>query len=103
MFESFFFKVFNFILGPLLWYWHIPVEKKMKKKKLPLRIYFLSIYVYSLAYSHNYIISYFGSIQQYYQRLVATPLMAKFLKSPFRKRKNDEQYIKEVKRVLNRE
>lgn len=59
--------------------------------------------MYSLAYSHNYIISYFGSIQQYYQRLVATPLMAEFLKSPFRKRKNDEQYIKEVKRVLNRE
>uniref|UniRef100_A0A8W8JDD1 Uncharacterized protein n=2 Tax=Magallana TaxID=2171616 RepID=A0A8W8JDD1_MAGGI len=44
-----------------------------------------------------------SDVKQYYQRLVATPLMAEFLKSPFRKRKNDEQYIKEVKRVLNRE
>lgn len=44
-----------------------------------------------------------SEVKQYYQRLVATPLMAEFLKSPFRKRKNDEQYIKEVKRVLNRE
>ncbi|XP_048769812.1 glutathione S-transferase 3-like isoform X2 [Ostrea edulis] len=63
---------------------------------------FLEVLLMCIEYGGEHFFDDYVEVQKYYQRLISIPSMANFLKSPFRKRKNDDQYIAEVKLVLNR-
>lgn len=64
---------------------------------------FLEVLLLCVEYGGDDFLDGHPEVKQYYQRLVALPYIAEFLKGPLRKRKNDEQYVTEVKRVLNRQ
>lgn len=63
---------------------------------------FLEVLLLCVEYGGLNFLDNYSEVKQYYNRLISIPSIANFLNGPLRKRKNDEQYVTEVKRVLNR-